>query len=128
MLVRIDLPGRVQPYKSIRDQGTIHANLLPRWKEQHKTCGSIKIFSFEALKSNPPTAHPANMVLIDLATGESADLTQGFGPFDFVPSDADCFEEMMDDDTHHLPRVYPSGIAKLENGGVLPEGSAASGM
>lgn len=68
------------------------------------------------------------MVLIDLTTGESADLTQGFGPFDFVPSDADCFEEMVDDNNNHFPRVYPSGIANFENGGVLPEGSAASGM
>jgi hypothetical protein len=68
------------------------------------------------------------MVLIDLTTGESADLTQGFGPFDFVPSDEHCFEERIDDDTKHLQRVYPSGIAKLDNGGVLQEGSAASGM
>ncbi|KAK0737861.1 hypothetical protein B0T18DRAFT_432781 [Schizothecium vesticola] len=68
------------------------------------------------------------MVLIDLTTGESADLTQGFGPFDFVPSDEHCFDERIDDDTKHLQRVYPSGITKLDNGGVLQEGSAASGM
>ncbi|KAK1833967.1 hypothetical protein QBC39DRAFT_369590 [Podospora conica] len=66
------------------------------------------------------------MVLIDLTTGDSADLTQGFGPFDFVPSDTHCFEDMMDDDTKYLQRVYPSGIAKLENGGVALDGADVS--